>query len=52
MREQAAKATDPQLKATLAEMGAEVAGLKPDVTSIDGSRLDQLQQRIDQLCGD
>jgi hypothetical protein len=50
MKEQAARATDAQLKATLDELGAEVAKIKPDVNTLDGGKLDQLQQRLDQLC--
>jgi hypothetical protein len=50
MKEQAARATDAQLKATLDELGAEVAKIKPDVNTLDGGKLDPLQQRLDQLC--
>lgn len=48
---QSGQATDPRLKALLAEIAAEVATVKPDLDSIDSGHLDQLQQRLDQLCG-
>jgi|GEM_PF-3008218 hypothetical protein len=50
MREQSARATDERLKAVLADIGAEVATMKASVDSIDEAKLDQLQQRLDQLC--
>lgn len=51
LREQSAKATDPRLKALLAEIATEVGTMKPDIASIQESRLEQLQQRLDELCG-
>ena len=51
LREQAAKATDPQLKAVLTEVGTEVAGMRVDVESIDEQKLEQLRERLDVLCG-
>jgi hypothetical protein len=50
LKEQAVRATDAQLKATLTEVGAEVSRIKPDDDTIDDVRLDQLQQRLDALC--
>lgn len=51
MREQSARATDGRLKAVLAEIGAEVDTLKADIDSVDDAKLDDLQQRLDELCG-
>lgn len=51
MREQSARATDPRLKAVLADIAAEVSTMKASVDSVDEVKLDQLQQRLDQLCG-
>lgn len=51
MREQSARATDPRLKAVLAEIATEVGTMKASVESVDENKLDQLQQRLDQLCG-
>ncbi|MET8123126.1 hypothetical protein [Micromonospora sp. NPDC005189] len=50
LREQSARATDPQLKTLLTDLGTEVAALGADVESIDETELDRLQQRLDQLC--
>ncbi|MGC5381274.1 hypothetical protein ACPXB1_22645 [Micromonospora sp. DT68] len=50
LREQAARAADPQLRTLLNDMGAEVATLGVDGGSIDETELDRLQQRLDQLC--
>ncbi|MFD6568259.1 hypothetical protein [Micromonospora profundi] len=50
LREQAARAADPQLRTLLTDMGAEVAALGVDGGSIDETELDRLQQRLDQLC--
>ncbi|MEV4658015.1 hypothetical protein [Micromonospora sp. NPDC049301] len=50
LREQAARAADPQLKTLLTDIGSEVAALGADVESIDETELDRLQQRLDQLC--
>lgn len=49
--EQADRATDPQLKAVLDEIGAEVAGMRVDLDSIDEVELERLRQRLDTLCG-
>jgi hypothetical protein len=51
MREQSVRATDARLKAVLAEIGTEVSRMKASVESVDETKLDQLQQRLDQLCG-
>jgi hypothetical protein len=51
LEEQSGRATDGQLKAVLAEVGAEVGTLKADINSVDEVRLDGLQQRLDRLCG-
>ncbi|MEU5941488.1 hypothetical protein ABZ807_20410 [Micromonospora sp. NPDC047548] len=51
LREQSARATDPQLKTLLTELATEVGTLGADVESIDETELDRLQQRLDQLCG-
>jgi hypothetical protein len=51
MKEQSARASDARLKAALADVGREVAKIKPDVASINQTQLNDLQQRIDQLCG-
>ncbi|PYC66617.1 hypothetical protein C7C45_24300 [Micromonospora arborensis] len=50
LREQSERATDPQLKTLLTDIGTEVAALGADVESIDETELDRLQQRLDQLC--
>ncbi|MGA4729676.1 hypothetical protein ACWEOS_09505 [Micromonospora taraxaci] len=50
LREQSDRATDPQLKTMLTDLGTEVAALRADVESIDETELDRLQQRLDQLC--
>jgi hypothetical protein len=50
MREQSAKSTDARLKAVLAEIATEVGAMKASVDSVDEVKLDQLQQRLDQLC--
>jgi len=47
---QSGRATDARLKALLAELAGEVAGLKVELDSIDETQLDRLQQRLDQLC--
>lgn len=51
LKEQSAKATDPQLRAALADIGGEIATVKPDIKSIDEAKLEQLQRRVAQLCG-
>ncbi|SCG64174.1 hypothetical protein [Micromonospora halophytica] len=51
LRQQSAKATDPQLKTLLNDLATEVGTLGTDVESIDETELDRLQQRLDQLCG-
>ncbi|KOX08339.1 hypothetical protein ADK66_16025 [Micromonospora sp. NRRL B-16802] len=50
LREQSARAADPQLRTLLNDMGTEVAALGVDGESIDETELDRLQQRLDQLC--
>ncbi|SDZ26599.1 hypothetical protein SAMN05444365_108145 [Micromonospora pattaloongensis] len=50
VREEAAKATDPRLKSVLAEIGAEVGAMKAELDGVNQSKLDELQQRLDQLC--
>ncbi|MEV4122694.1 hypothetical protein [Micromonospora sp. NPDC049645] len=50
LREQSGRATDPQLKTLLTDLGTEVSALGVDVESIDETELDRLQQRLDQLC--
>lgn len=51
MNKQSAEATDPQLKALLAEIATEVGTMKADIASIQESTLETLQQRLDELCG-
>ncbi|MGI5215608.1 hypothetical protein [Plantactinospora sp. CA-290183] len=51
MREQSSRATDERLKTVLAEIATEVGTMKASVESVDENKLDQLQQRLDQLCG-
>ncbi|GIG92808.1 hypothetical protein [Plantactinospora endophytica] len=51
MREQSARATDERLKGVLAEIATEVGTMKATVESVDENKLQQLQQRLDQLCG-
>lgn len=51
MRKQSAQATDPQLKGLLAEIATEVGTMKADIASIEQNTLENLQQRLDQLCG-
>ncbi|WP_405099796.1 hypothetical protein [Micromonospora sp. NBC_01412] len=50
LRQQSARATDPQLKTLLADLASEVGTLGTDVDAIDEEELDELQQRLDQLC--
>ena len=51
LREQASRATDPQLKAVLTEVATEVSGMRVDLESIDETKLEQLRERLDVLCG-
>jgi ElaB/YqjD/DUF883 family membrane-anchored ribosome-binding protein len=51
MKEQSSRATDARLKAVLADVGAQVGAMTADINSVDQAKLDQLQQRLDQLCG-
>jgi hypothetical protein len=51
LREQSARATDPQLRTLLADLASEVGGLGTDLDAIDEEELERLQQRLDQLCG-
>jgi hypothetical protein len=51
LRAQAARADDPRLAGLLRDMATEVGTMTADIDSIDETRLDQLQQRLDQLCG-
>ncbi|MEV4757985.1 hypothetical protein AB0J86_23110 [Micromonospora sp. NPDC049559] len=50
LREQSAHATDPRLRAALADVAGEVGTLRTDLDSLDETRLDRVQQRVDQLC--
>ncbi|MFC8906416.1 hypothetical protein, partial [Micromonospora sp. NPDC057140] len=50
LREQSVQATDPQLRTLLADLATEVGMLGTDVDAIDEEELDELQQRLDQLC--
>ncbi|WFE57551.1 hypothetical protein [Micromonospora sp. WMMD712] len=50
LREQSTRATDPQLRTLLADLATEVGMLGTDVDAIDEEELDELQQRLDQLC--
>ncbi|RGC65542.1 hypothetical protein C5N14_27770 [Micromonospora sp. MW-13] len=50
LRQQSARATDPQLRTLLADLASEVGTLGTDVDAIDEEELDKLQQRLDQLC--
>jgi hypothetical protein len=50
VKEQGAKATDPRLKSVLGEIAAEVGTMKAELDRVDQSKLDQLQERLDQLC--
>jgi hypothetical protein len=51
LRAEADRADDPRLGGLLDDMAAEVSTMTADVDSIDDARLDELQQRLDQLCG-
>jgi hypothetical protein len=51
MEQQADRATDARLRTVLDEIGAEVGKMKADIDSVDATRLEQLRQRLDQLCG-
>jgi hypothetical protein len=51
LRAAAERADDPRLGGLLDDMAAEVGTMTADVDSIDDTRLDELQQRLDQLCG-
>jgi len=44
-------ASEPALKAALADMGRQVKVLKGDVRKIDVARLDKLQEPLDKACG-
>jgi len=44
-------ASEPALKAALADMGRQVKVLKGDVRKIDAARLDKLQETLDKACG-
>ncbi|MFY1672663.1 hypothetical protein ACN27G_22290 [Plantactinospora sp. WMMB334] len=50
MREQSARATDERLKTVLAEIATEVGTMKASIESVDENKLQELQQRLDQLC--
>ncbi|GIJ40023.1 hypothetical protein Vwe01_33480 [Micromonospora andamanensis] len=50
LRAQAARADDQQLKALLTELSREVGRLGTDIEALEGTALDRLQQRLDQLC--
>ncbi|MFB9235885.1 hypothetical protein ACFFWC_10050 [Plantactinospora siamensis] len=51
LKQQSDRATDAQLKAALAAVGIEVSRIKPDVQTLDQTKLNELQQRVDGLCG-
>ncbi|MEU8231387.1 hypothetical protein AB0C12_17475 [Actinoplanes sp. NPDC048967] len=44
-------ASEPALKAALADMGKQVTALKGDVTKIDAAQLTKLQETLDKACG-
>jgi hypothetical protein len=44
-------ASDPRLKAALADMGKQVTALKGDVLKIDAARLTKVQETLDKACG-
>ncbi|MBX7265661.1 hypothetical protein KIF24_06170 [Micromonospora sp. Llam7] len=50
LREQSSRADDPQLKTLLTDLAAEVGRLGTDIEALEDTSLDQLQQRLDQLC--
>ncbi|HEY8451067.1 MAG TPA: hypothetical protein VIL54_02325 [Natronosporangium sp.] len=50
IRKQAARATDARLGAVLTEIASEVSRMEASVESIDEVRLNELQQRLEQLC--
>jgi hypothetical protein len=43
-------ATDPQLKATLAQLAGQVDKMTSDVETIDDATLGAIQDRLDALC--
>ena len=51
LRAQAARADDPRLAGLRRDLATQVGTLTADIDSIDEAKLDQLQQRLDQLCG-
>ncbi len=51
LRAEAGKADDARLAKVLQEMAVETATMTADIDSIDDARLDDLQQRLDALCG-
>ncbi|HEU4423993.1 MAG TPA: hypothetical protein VFR67_15790 [Pilimelia sp.] len=51
LRSQATKAEDPQLKALLSEMSQVAQQLTVDLENVDDAKLDELQGRLEQLCG-
>jgi hypothetical protein len=51
LRTQASQAEDPQLKAVLTEMSTVASQMTADLQSIDDTKLADMQQRLEVLCG-
>lgn len=51
LRAQAGSATDARLKAVLTNMSAQVGAMTADLEAVGGGQVEQLQARLDELCG-
>ncbi|MFI6763237.1 hypothetical protein ACIBF5_29305 [Micromonospora sp. NPDC050417] len=51
LKEHSSKASDPTLKTVLTELATQIGSMKPELNSINEIRLDELNQRIETLCG-
>jgi hypothetical protein len=51
LRAEAARADDPRLKTALSETAAVAATLTADLGKVDDAKLDEVQRRLEQLCG-
>jgi len=51
LRSEATKAQDTQLKTVLTEMATVASQMTTDLDKVDDARLDEMQGRLEQLCG-
>ncbi|RKR87757.1 hypothetical protein BDK92_2049 [Micromonospora pisi] len=51
LKEHSSRASDPTLKSVLTELATQIGSMKPELNSINEIRLDELNQRIETLCG-